>query len=127
MVPLRNTFLLYLINCIKSQLLEKRVLIIVHKSVQTSRTKILRNSKRYAVLTWDPVNRLTTSSLLGLGNRLPAKQLRASAVRLRGKKKSYSYPVSNSKWQTRGICSSLLYQGCLLCNHVHKLLLNFMP
>jgi len=81
---------MYLINCIKSHLLEKCILVIVHESVQTSRTKILKNSKSSAVLTRDPANSLTTSFLPGFSNQPPAKQLRASAVRLG--EESYSYP-----------------------------------
>lgn len=44
-----------------------------------------------------------------------------------GKKPVIAVLVSNSKRQTRGICSSLLYQGFPLRSHVHKSLLNFMP
>jgi len=42
-------------------------------------------------------------------------------------KRVTAIPVSNSKWQTRGICSSLLYPGFLLRSHVRKSLPNFIP
>lgn len=123
MLPLGNTLLLYLSYCMKSHLL-KTVLIIVHKSLQISRSKTLSNSQHYSALTLGPVNRLTNSSLLCLGNRPPSEQLRASAW---GRKKKFQLSqavIPNSRLTAS---AQLLHQGFLPCSHVQKSLLNFMP
>lgn len=72
--------LLYLINHMKSHSLENRVLLIVHKSVQTSRTQILRNSKSRAVLAGTPLTGFPAALLGAAAGAVRSRESRGCRV-----------------------------------------------
>lgn len=64
----------------KSHSLENRVLLIVHKSVQTSRTQILRNSKSCAVLAGTPLTGFPAALLGAAAGAVPSRESRGCRV-----------------------------------------------